>query len=474
MSNLSIENVINISVSQAGQGAGEYNTSNLAIFTEEAFESSTFGSDGYKIYLEPSEVATDFGTNSETYRKALAVFSQQPNILAGGGYLTVIPLLVESQSLSFDAVPDSGSFVVSYDGDDSAAINHDDTLEDVQTKIRAITGLETVVVTGSYGDGFTIQFFGEYGDIADVTTSSNTLESSSTPVVITVAETSSGETIAEAITRSGELVEYFGLMLTEQLNESELLEVAAVIQPLNKIGFFGSNQSSDLDEDGKFDKVRQANYDKTRCLFYGSSSESDLFKFVASYAGRALSTNFSGANTTQTMHLKDLIGVVADSTMTQTLLNKAQLAGVDVYVSIQGVPKTFTSGANGFFDDVYNLLWFVGGLRIAGFNVLAQTGTKIAQTENGVDSLKSSYRRICEQAVTNQFLAAGSWNSPNTFGIQEDFFENIRQRGYYIFSTPVALQPVADREARKAPLIQIAAKYAGSVHSSNVVVNINR
>ena len=126
MANLSIENVINVSISTVGQGAGAYNTSNLAIISHEGYESS-FGTDGYKIYLEPSDVGTDFGTDSITYKEALAVFSQQPNILAGGGYLVVIPQVSEQQSLSFSGTPTSGSFILTYAGDDSVAINFDDT-----------------------------------------------------------------------------------------------------------------------------------------------------------------------------------------------------------------------------------------------------------------------------------------------------------------------------------------------------------
>ena len=90
---LNINNVINISVAQAGQGVGQYNTSNLAIFSHETPD--PVFADGFKIYLEPSEVGVDFGTDSVTYKMALAVFSQQPNILANGGYLVVIPLLVD-------------------------------------------------------------------------------------------------------------------------------------------------------------------------------------------------------------------------------------------------------------------------------------------------------------------------------------------------------------------------------------------
>lgn len=471
---VSIENVINISVSLAGQGAGEYNTSNLAIFTHEEYNSSTFGAAGYKIYLEPSDVGTDFGTDSDTYKQALQVFSQQPNILANSGYLVVIPVLVERQTISFDTVPDEGAFVVSYDGGDSDSIAFDDTFEAVQAAIRAIAGLEKVIVTGTYSAGFEIQFFGVEGDIVDVTTGTNTLKTSSVAVNITVAELLAGEVLKDAIVRSEPLVQYFGLMATYLILEAELLEVGAVIQASNKIGFFGSRTAADIDPDGSFDKVRQASLYKTRCLFYGGTTDVEVMGFVAAYAGRGLSTNFAGDNTTQTMHLKDLSGVLPDPSMTQTLLNKAEIAGADVYVSIQGVPKTFTSGTNRFFDDVYNLEWFIGALQIAGFNVLAQTGTKIAQTEDGIDSIKSAYRKICEQANANQFLAGGTWTSPNTFGVQADFYDNISQRGYYMYSKPIGLQSPTDRADRKAPLIQIAAKYAGAVHSSSVIISVNQ
>ena len=96
MSNeLDITNVVTISLSAAQTGLGEYNVHNLAIFTSET-AGDTFGDLGYKIYKSPKEVGTDFGTTSVTYKMALSVFAQTPNILNGDGYLVVIPLEAES------------------------------------------------------------------------------------------------------------------------------------------------------------------------------------------------------------------------------------------------------------------------------------------------------------------------------------------------------------------------------------------
>jgi len=50
----------------------------------------------------------------------------------------------------------------------------------------------------------------------------------------------------------------------------------------------------------------------------------------------------------------------------------------------------------------------------------------------------------------------------------------ITQKGYYTYSIPIAQQAQTDRELRKAPLVQIAVKRAGAIHSSDVLVIIER
>lgn len=377
MSQLSLSNVINISVAVAQRGIGQYNTSNLAIFTSET--PSVSFTDGYKIYLTPSEVVADFPTDAVTGQMATKIFSQTPNILTGGGYLVVIPLLTD-------------------------------------------------------------------------------------------------ETIKEAVIRTKDLVQYFGILTDTIIGNSDISDAASTVQALNKMLFLAKKTEADVTATtGIADIVRLAGYSKTRILPYLTDATTDTASvlYSAAYAGRALSTDFTGSNTTQTMHMKDLVGILPDLAMTQTIFEKAKAAGADTYCSFQGVPKVFSTGANKFFDEVYNLCWLVGALEVAGFNFLAQTNTKIPQSEKGVDGLKGAYRSVLEQSITNQYAASGSWNSPDTFGDLADFHRNINERGYYIYSLPVNQQSQADRAARKAPLVQIAVKAAGAVHSSNVIVNIN-
>ncbi len=210
-------------------------------------------------------------------------------------------------------------------------------------------------------------------------------------------------------------------------------------------------------------------------MFYDDATSGGLnaLLFSASYASRGLSVVFSGSNTTITMHLKPLRGILPDPNITDTILTTAIAAGADTYPSIQGIPAVFCSGANTFYDRVYNLQWFVGAQLVAAFNYLAQSSTKIPQTESGMDGLKGASRQVCQQAVTNQYVAPGSWNSPDSFGNQVNFLTNIAQFGYYIYSQPISAQLQADRVARVAPLVQIAIKEAGAIHSANIIIYVN-
>lgn len=251
----------------------------------------------------------------------------------------------------------------------------------------------------------------------------------------------------------------------------EAIRTAALAQSNRKLLFLADSAVSSLSHDGLAKDVFDASYTQTRVLHHTASGQ--LQKFIWGYASRGMSTNFSAVNSAATMNLKSLSGVTVDSDMTQTILALAKACGADVYCNIAGASAVISHGANEFYDDVYNLMWIIGALEVAGFNFLRMAGTKIPQTENGMDGLKGAYRRVCSQAVSNGFLAPGTWTGSDTFGNPEDFIRNIADFGFYIYSTPVASQSVADRVAREAPVIQIAIKYAGAIHSSDVIVNIN-
>ena len=144
-----------------------------------------------------------------------------------------------------------------------------------------------------------------------------------------------------------------------------------------------------------------------------------------------------------------------------------------MYVSFGGAPSVNSTGGNDYFDSPYNDIAFKFALETAGFNYLRQTNTKVPQTEKGMDGLKNAYAVICQRFVTVGAIAAGSWTSSERFGDPETFDANIAQNGYYVYSIPIVEQSATEREAREAPLVQIAIKRSGAIHTSDVIVLVN-
>ena len=477
--------VCNVSLVNTPTGIGAYNTSNLAIFTTDTFNAGTFGSAGYKIYYEPTSVGTDFGTTSTTYYQANAIFSQQPNILAGNGYLVVIPQLtsvsavIAQQTLTFSTIPTVGTYQLGYAGNYTTALAYGASNSVVQTALQLVAGLGSATVTGNTTIGFTVTFTGVSGPASLMTIQHDTLQDTNgydvfiTPLTTVIGVAAgSNETLDAAITRTVGLVQYFGVISNAIQSQVVMLAAAAVIQALNKIAFFVSVTAADVVGGGMLDLLRSGSFTQSRGLMYIGTTANAL-TYMAAYASCALSVNFSGSNTTSTMNLKTLLGVAVDPGMTTVILNNCASAGADTYVSIMGSPSVLCVGANGFFDAIYNAQWFAGALQVEGFNYLKQTNTKIPQTEISMDGYKMALRTVCNQAVTNQYLAPGSWTSSTTFGNQVDFLSNISSWGFYIYSSPISKQLASDRTARKAPVVQIAAKASGAIHSSSIIVNIN-
>jgi hypothetical protein len=283
------------------------------------------------------------------------------------------------------------------------------------------------------------------------------------------------ETLAAALVRTANLVQYFGVMSTQIESQVDMLAAAAVIQAGNLIGFFAQYNPASVVTGGSLDLLRSGDLTQSRGLFYDDSSSGGInaLLYQAAYASRALSTVFSGSNTTQSMQLKQLATIQPDQNITPTIEVEAQAAGADTYLSFAGFSACDTSGANDFFDNQYNLAWFKAALQVAYFNYLASATTKVPQTEAGMDGIKNVLRLVCLQGVNNGYLAPGSWNSAVTFGNPVLLIANIANFGFYIYSTPIAQQSQVNRAARAAPLVQIAVKLAGGINTGSIVVYVN-
>lgn len=190
---------------------------------------------------------------------------------------------------------------------------------------------------------------------------------------------------------------------------------------------------------------------------------------------RALSVNFSGNRTTITLKFKQEPSIAPNNSLTLTEANKCRKLGINFYTYF----GTFAMIAEGtvlgdqqrFWDEVHGLDWFCNVVQTYVFNVIATSPTKIPQTDKGTSRLVGAAEAACQQAVTNGFAAPGIW--------QGDEFGTLKagdrlESGFYVYAPSVDEQVQADREARKAVVLQIALKLAGAIHSSDIIINFTR
>jgi hypothetical protein len=304
----------------------------------------------------------------------------------------------------------------------------------------------------------------------------NPLDSGGYLVIIPLIEADSSIYEA-AIVRTLNSVYYFGIILDTDAHSivsgSQFANLAAYIQTLDKMLIIATATVADFQSpSGIFYAVQQAGQVNVQCIYYNDNTALDTPCFAAAVASRGLSTNWDGSLTAQTLNLKQITGFQPDQTLTTTYLTETQTAGVMTYPSFGGDPGLYTSGQNGWFDQIYGQFWLKFALQTAGYNFLAQTNSKIPQTEVGMTGLKGAYMTVLAQGVNNGFMAPGAWTGAAPFGNSADLIRCVADAGYYIYSLPVASQSQANRDARKAPVVQIAAKLAGAIQSSQVIVQV--
>jgi len=485
MSKVDIGNVVRVTLLSALRGLANVNTSALAIITDEAPIPGDFGVS--RTYLNAEGVKQDFGSNSDTFALSEIIFSQQKNILSGKGYLVVIPrdqaaaaqpaVLEGVEVVNLTSLSET-DYTINVDVDGSGAADIVIGTIDTTDLSTVLTSLNNAAVT-SAGLVFSIT-----GELAAAKITLKTIATGATKS-IEIGIPASGtdllsilginglaagadtglERVKDTVLRTQSSVDYFGIVLNEKQTDANLLELAQTIQGLDKLLFASSNLVADII--GVFKTILDSGFTHTRCLYY-SDSEAKALDFAAGYASRGLSTDYDAPGSSQTMNLKEIIGLTGEG-LAQSVIDSAKQNGVDVYADY-GVPGLSTSGINQFFDQVYGRLALKVRLQIAGFNFLKQTNDKIPQTETGLTALKGTYRAVMALFVTNGTLGPGAWNSSTTFGKPEDHIRNIADYGYYLYSLPIAQQAQSEREARIAPVVQIAGKETGAFHSSDVTV----
>lgn len=295
--------------------------------------------------------------------------------------------------------------------------------------------------------------------------------------VVIAPYSSSEETTAEAITRISAQIYTEGILTTRDLSTSEATAASNLVESMpNNILFLTDTATTTLASGGLFYALKDNK--NTRKLLYLTGANATEIKenaklFAAAFASRGLSVNYNGSNSTITMTYKDLAGVPVDTNINETILNTCETIGADVYCSVEGLAKVISFRQGGlYFDQLTNQIWLRTTVQTTVANLLFTTRTKIPQTTQGVNTIVNAVISVLNQGVINGMIAAGEWNSPDTFGVYEDFMRNIRTQGYYVYFTPIAEQAQAERVARKCPVISIAVKEAGAIEHANIIIYV--
>ena len=103
---------------------------------------------------------------------------------------------IEKQLIKFSATPDGGSLVLRFNGVNASGVLFSAlNAANVQTALRALALLGSIVVSGSVAAGFLVQFIGYAGNPPTLSAPSSTLTTdglTATPVVVTVTEENKG------------------------------------------------------------------------------------------------------------------------------------------------------------------------------------------------------------------------------------------------------------------------------------------
>jgi len=300
-------------------------------------------------------------------------------------------------------------------------------------------------------------------------------------VILPRLQSPSLESIQAAVVRAQGLVSFFGVLCDQEpadIGQTALLALCTYIQSQNLMFFITSSNANDVNSGGLLDLIRQASDENTRYAYYGTALKNGAGAqqtqiFAAAYAARLLSVNFTAAGSTLTMQGKQLSGIGADNTLTDTIVTAAQAAGASVYANFSSYVCLYESGANNWSDQIQNQLWLAMALQTQGFDTIVGQANKLPFTENGMNTLKAALAITMAQSVFNGFIAPGAWPAgSNTFGQQAVFLQNISNIGYYIYSAPVSGLTQAQLQTRTAPAIQIACLSAGAIHKAAIQVTV--
>ncbi len=490
---LSVNNVVNVQVLMSPVAAQTRNFGSLMILGDSTVIDTN---ERIRLYNSLDSVANDFGTSAPEYGAAALFFGQSPQpstlyvgrwassdsfaVLRGG-------ILSASQQLlsNFTGIT-NGAFGIAVNGTtyDITGVNFSSA-----TNLNGVASIVSASLTNAIcvWDSVNSRFRIE----SESTGTSSTLSLATAPATGTdlaallkigaaqgavAIDGIAAESLVDAVAMLANMSnDWYGLYVASTVApaNSDYTDVAGFIEGAGSSRIFGitTQDTATLDATSTTDLaslLKALGYKRTFVQYSTSSPYA-----AASIFGRAFTVNFNGSNTTLTIKFKQEPGVAAEY-LTSTQANALSGKNCNVFVAYNNDTSIIQEGVmvNGyFFDEVHGTDWLQNAVQTAIYNLLYTSLTKIPQTDAGINVILSTVTQILDQAVANGLVAPGVWNAAGFGALNQG---DTLSKGYYVYAPPVAMQSQADREARKAPVIQCAIKLAGAVHFVNAIISVNR
>lgn len=488
---LPVSRLINVSVTIDPTAAGVANFNSLVIVGD----SDVIDTDTRIVrYGSLTEVGAAFGTSAEEYKAALLWFSQSPKPTsvyigkwaqaATKGRLIGAALTTTQQALSNFTSISNGALKLTIDGSGSpttitglnfsAVTSMSNVASIINTALSTAAtctwdGSRFIIKSSTTGASSAVSFPVAPGSGTDIKSLVGLTSAQGARTVAGIAAETALAAI-QAIDATPTFV-YGVTFASTNLVNNDRVAIAGYVEASSRPHIYGAttNASAALDSTQTTDiaSVLTAAGYKRSMVQYSTTAYA-----VCSLLARVLTTDFTAQNSTITLMYKGEPAVTAETlTTAQADALKTKRANVFVnYDNSTAIIQYGTMAGDAYIDEIVGLDWLTNAVQTAVFNRL-YASKKIPQTDAGMHQLQNAAESALDQAVNNGLLAPGYWTNDG-FGEIEN--GSYLTKGYYTYVAPLRTQSQADRAAREAVPLQIAAKMAGAVHTVDISITVNR
>lgn len=483
---LSMDRVVKGTINLSPKAAGRRNFGALLIVgASDVIDQS----ERLRPYTGISGVASDFGLTAPEYLAAELFFSQtpRPSILYIGRWIkNAAPASLRGAALTDEEAAldqwtgiDDGTLTIAVGGetktvsdlDFSAAVTLEGIAGIISMAIAAhgaactYDGMRFILTSTATGAAATIGYAsGALAEQMKLTVATALL-----PVPGADAETAK----ECAVTLADKSGEWYGLAFAApDITVDDHLAVAAFVNASAKSRIYGVTDTDTRAMDKAWtqdiaSRAKAAGHNRVLAAY-----SANPYAIISALA-RAFTVNFSANRSTITLKFKQLVGITAEG-LSETQANALLVKNCNVFAAYDNDTAIFQEGVmagGAWFDEIHGTDWLQNAIQTEVWNLFYQSKTKVSQTDGGVNRVVTRITSVLDRAVNNGLVAPGTWNG-DSFGQLEQ--GDYLPKGYYVYAGLVDDQAQSEREERKAPPIQIAAKMAGAIHSVDIQIDVNR